>query len=70
MKKNCNGCRAATNGGRGLRATCQLGYRIQDIYTIKSGSWIEAKPLQECPKPKTVSEFVNASRQLIQPHKP
>lgn len=55
MKKNCNGCRASE------RNSCQLGYPVQQIH-VKDGNYaglhLENKPLAECPKPKTVKEYL------------
>lgn len=54
MKKNCNGCRASEDD------RCQFGYKIKQI-RIESGRYVglhlENKPLEECPKPKTLKDY-------------
>lgn len=70
MKKNCNGCKAferkcgskITGLGGG---SCQLGFNLKDIYNIKTGAFIESKPLEDCPKPKTLADYVFQSNKKI-----
>lgn len=53
MKKTCNGCRALENIG--YEQQCSLGYSMTvDVIGKLFGRDIhKAKPLEECPKPKT-----------------
>ncbi len=53
MKRSCNNCRALDTH---FKPTCLLGFKIQgckEVYGLTT-SW---KPLEECPKPKTISEY-------------
>lgn len=55
MKRNCNGCRASEE------TSCQLGFKVKSIYVETgkhAGRHLENKPLEECPKPKTLKEMV------------
>ncbi len=47
MKKTCFGCRAFDNS-EPFRPICQIGYKL-NIY---------GKPLEPCPKPKTIESFL------------
>ena len=51
MKKSCLDCKALN-----IRV-CSLGYKTEtyNIMSIPCG----IKPLEDCPKPKTIKEFVN-----------
>lgn len=53
MKKTCNGCKAF---GGVVENKCALGHKIElrkyDIVFV-----VGAKPLEECPKPKTNLEL-------------
>jgi hypothetical protein len=57
MKRNCNACRASSKGFYG-EYTCELGYKVDSNYSVKFSSYIEGKPLEECPKPKTYNEYM------------
>lgn len=57
MKRNCKGCRALTEGFKG-NLFCGLGYKVEQI-TFNVSYSIGAKPLEECPKPKTYNEYLN-----------
>lgn len=54
MKKNCNGCRASEHD------YCQFHYKVKPVY-VESGQFaglhLENKPLEECPKPKTLKDY-------------
>ena len=53
MKKNCIGCRAF------LRNKCELNFEIEKIYLKGIGSpVIDAIPLNDCPKPLTIKEYI------------
>lgn len=50
MKRTCVGCRALEYGEfKPLEYKCSLKYRIDNKRLV---------PLEECPKPKTLSKFV------------
>lgn len=53
MKKTCAGCRASSEN------SCQLGYRFKQVHGEKTflGVHIENKPLEPCPKPKTLKDL-------------
>jgi len=51
MKKTCNGCRAMDSYG------CDLGYKTEITRHSFNGYLDERKPLEECEKPKTYSQF-------------
>jgi hypothetical protein len=51
MKKNCNGCRAKNSYG------CDLGYKTEITLQSFNGHQDDRKPLEECEKPKTYSQF-------------
>lgn len=55
MKKSCLGCSALNNSFK----HCFLGYKTAtyDILGVPSG----VKPLEECPKPRTIKEFIELS---------
>jgi hypothetical protein len=56
MKRTCNGCKALDTT---FQAQCKLGYNIEIAkeYDHISVSW---KPLEECDKPMTTSDFIYA----------
>ncbi|MFJ8247385.1 hypothetical protein [Peribacillus asahii] len=55
MKRTCNGCKALEED----MGSCSLGYKIKGVNHPKYIEiTIEYKPLEECPKPKTNTEFV------------
>lgn len=47
MKRTCNGCAASIIDSRIFK--CELGFKVDSNV---------GKPLEECPKPKTISDFV------------
>lgn len=53
MKRNCNDCKALETN---FEPYCSLGFKIQGCkkYENITVSW---KPLEECPKPKTHSDY-------------
>jgi hypothetical protein len=53
MKKTCNGCRAINSYG------CDLGYNTKITVQRFNGHEDIRKPLEECEKPKTYSEFIH-----------
>lgn len=53
MKKTCNGCRAINSYG------CDLGYKTKITIQSFNGHQDERKPLEECEKPKTYSQFIH-----------
>lgn len=58
MKRTCDGCRALNTT---FKAECDLGFKIsgnKQYYEIDVG-W---KPMEECPKPKTTSEYIYLHR--------
>ena len=54
MKKSCDDCRALDT--RNKRYICDLGFEIEEVYW-KTHYKVGAKPLEECPKPKTYNKF-------------
>lgn len=54
MKRNCNGCRALDTA---FKPRCTLGFDIQGSKEYE-GLTLEWKPLEECSKPKTYSEYI------------
>jgi hypothetical protein len=54
MKRTCNGCKAfeAIQENK-----CGLGFKIEKIYYKQIV--VECKPLEECPKPKTIREYIH-----------
>jgi len=55
MKRTCNGCKALDQD----KEVCNLGYRMEKIGHHKHTEIaIDYKPLEECPKPKTITEYV------------
>lgn len=48
MKRTCNGCITLVVDSMPLYK-CELGFKVDSK---------EGKPLEECPKPKTISDFV------------
>lgn len=48
MKKSCDGCKALDELSDYLALSCKLGYQITP----------KGIPLEECPKPRTIKEFV------------
>ena len=52
MKKTCEGCRALSL----YPMRCDLGKKIK-IKTINDIN-VSAKPLEECPKPRTIKEYI------------
>lgn len=54
MKRSCNGCRALDTY---FKPECLLGFKIQGCKEIE-GMVVSWKPLEECPKPKTFSEYI------------
>jgi hypothetical protein len=57
IKKNCNNCKAL-NITTGI---CNLNYKLKVIYGngVTTGLILECKPLELCPKPRTIKEYVN-----------
>lgn len=55
MKKTCNSCKALDE----TSGYCMLGYKSEKIH---HPTYIELiinhKPLEECPKPKTIDKFI------------
>lgn len=62
QKKNCEGCRAIGQS-QGQWANCQLGYNNMGRYIPNMGIY-EIKPQEPCPKPKTFSDYIEASNTL------
>lgn len=62
IKKSCKRCRAA-----GFRGTCELGYKVKKQWMSYPWQGIQdfSKPLEVCPKPKTIRESVQMSLGLI-----
>lgn len=54
MKRNCNGCKALDNSFYPCR--CKLGIPIETLKEVGQ-IIILYKPLKECNKPKTFSEY-------------
>lgn len=52
MKKTCNGCRALASYG------CDLGKETEIVIFGRNGYSSTRKPKEECPKPKTYSQFL------------
>jgi hypothetical protein len=59
QRKNCGSCRALGNSRH--YPNCSLGYKITPTKTI-SGIYVDAKPDEPCPKPLTVTDFVECIR--------
>lgn len=55
MKRNCNECRALDRTSFNL-AHCELNYKIAPLTKNQLGTIY--KPLEECPKPKTIDHFI------------
>lgn len=57
MKRTCNACKALDTT---FQARCKLRYKIVVVKEIDHipVSW---KPLEECPKPKTISDYCKIS---------
>lgn len=56
MKKTCNGCYAAITGMHPMYGEphgCELGYKTDG----------HGKPLEECPKPKSWTQFKKLQRE-------
>lgn len=53
MKKTCYGCKALDGH------MCNLNFRNEIIYVNYSAK--DVKPLEECPKPKTIKDFIKHS---------
>lgn len=53
MKRTCEGCRALNTT---FRTRCDLGFKIT-VSKQYCGLDIAWKPMEECPKPKTISEY-------------
>lgn len=61
MKRTCIGCLWAYT--RPLRGGfCEGGYSTQTKYHPNTGKGTIRKPSEECPKPKTAHEYVNAKK--------
>lgn len=54
MKKKCGNCRALCSAFDATRAFCSLGYKVDWTNTVPK----QNIPLEECPKPVTVSDYV------------
>jgi hypothetical protein len=52
MKRNCNNCRALTSFG------CSLGFSTEVTKQSFNGHIHSRKPLEECPKPLTLSSYL------------
>jgi hypothetical protein len=58
IKKTCEGCRAYKSGGG-----CLLGYYTKkEYYGGIGGAVIGASPQENCPKPKTIKQLINAEK--------
>ena len=58
MKKSCNGCRALDVIGNNSRYKCSLGVNIEQIsHPFHIEISVGAKPLADCPKPRTYDEL-------------
>ena len=55
MKKTCIGCKACGEAFDG----CWLGYETESVARYKEfkNYFFNKRPLEECPKPKTIKEF-------------
>jgi len=67
VKRTCANCKALSHGDRqgDTRQNCLLGYNQQEGEEKAHGSWFETtimKPAEECPKPMTNYQWVNAKR--------
>lgn len=58
MKRNCNNCKALQKDFCGYGYRCVLGYKIEGLKEYE-GITVSYKPLEECPKPKTFSDYVS-----------
>lgn len=54
MKKTCVGCRALDGHTYENSYRCEIGYRTKDN---EKGAFLAPKPLEECPKPRTIKEL-------------
>ena len=53
MKKSCNGCKALTTSG------CSLNYKTKgEIKLIMGWPITIYKPIEQCPKPKTIKAYI------------
>jgi hypothetical protein len=58
MKKTCNNCRALSES-----AHCRLGFENEKLYFGGFGGLIYgARPLDDCPKPLTITELLAANK--------
>jgi len=53
MKKSCLGCKAFNSSFN----FCALGYKTES-YDIMGVPGVGLRPLEKCPKPKTVAEYM------------
>jgi|GEM_PF-5643490 len=54
MKRNCNNCKALSKNSK--FTYCELGFEITGNKEY-GGLVINYKPIEDCPKPKTVSKY-------------
>lgn len=52
MKKSCLDCKAFNESFN----CCQIGYKTESYKIL--GEPIGVKPIEECPKPKTIKEYI------------
>lgn len=61
MKKTCDNCRAYESGGY-----CSLDYKVDKIYYGGiGGPVIGAIPMEECPKPRTITQLIYECQKRI-----
>jgi hypothetical protein len=58
VKRTCEGCRAKERSVRGLSYLCSLGYKTESVTVNKEWLLFSIKPAEECPKPKTYSDYI------------
>lgn len=54
MKKSCDGCKALDELSNYLVLSCKLGHKITE----------KGIPMEDCPKPKTIKEFVRLCQEI------
>jgi hypothetical protein len=68
MKRTCDKCRAL-NSWRRFGVDCNLGFKIKSFYKNdmhKKFLFYSYKPLEECPKPLTINNYMELKITKIQ----
>lgn len=64
MKRTCNDCRALDGHSSNSSYSCELGFKVEhnDMHGKFNVRKIP-KPLEECPKPKTINQLFEAEKE-------